>query len=460
MRCDAENDIQMQAMQTPWSFNLVAQAFAAATATDSDYLRRTWASQPGWQRQMEVRLRELGWAPNAASPPWVPWWGSYGQPAFLRLGVPFPTIQDVLFAAWAHALARASEKDSGDCRRVFGVTSQQRRAPRRRLRRHRVAVTRAEHRPRQRQGVSGGQGAEEGPASAVLRASTSAAAVAAAEQLPDADELRGGGGSSNCRGVGAAAGVPGGGQCGGERFTPVAAASSRRAAAAAARRRRGALRGAYRVHRRRCSPSRASRRRRAPPAPILATDGHHARPRPYCDRQTQTRRTAAKRRWRRLRRLQPWCRATLASKKAAATTDRASPSARCAAADDRNVEATGGSTGQPRRRLRLPESLRHCVGRRLHRRNRSRHGSRHGGCHDFRHGSRHGRHHGTSVAVMGDGRCRGMRRCRRRQRHENTRGPISGFMSSASARGGSCHGRLPTNRTIAPVGPKSGTLYT
>jgi len=65
-------DDHPQAMQTPWSFNLVAQAFAAATATDSDYLRRTWASQPGWQRQMEVRLRELGWAPNAASPPWVP----------------------------------------------------------------------------------------------------------------------------------------------------------------------------------------------------------------------------------------------------------------------------------------------------------------------------------------------------------------------------------------------------
>jgi len=37
----------------------------------------------------------------------VRWWGSYGHPAFLRLGVPFPTIQDVLFAAWAHALGKA-----------------------------------------------------------------------------------------------------------------------------------------------------------------------------------------------------------------------------------------------------------------------------------------------------------------------------------------------------------------
>ena len=112
---------------------------------------------------------------------------------------------------------------------------------------------------------------------------------------------------------------------------------------------------------------------------------------------------------------------------------------------------------------------------------------------------------------MGDGRWRGIRRCRRRQRHENTRGggeaksrnagfpascrrpghcdsderlrqrgdagptagPTSGYMGGAAARGGRCHGRLPTNRTIAtpnnpkhhapaaaPVAPKSGTLYT
>ena len=52
-------------------------------------------------------------------------------------------------------------------------------------------------------------------------------------------------------------------------------------------------------------------------------------------------------------------------------------------------------------------------------------------------------------------------------------GHTSGYMSGAAARGGRCHGRFPTNRTIAtpnnpkhhapaaaPVGPKSGTLYT
>ena len=38
----------------------------------------------------------------------VRWWGSYGQPAFLRLSLPCPTSQGVLFAAWAQALSKAS----------------------------------------------------------------------------------------------------------------------------------------------------------------------------------------------------------------------------------------------------------------------------------------------------------------------------------------------------------------
>jgi len=58
-------------MQTPGSCNSAAQASTAAAVAAGDYVRRTWASQPGWQRQPEGRLRELGWAPNAASPPWV-----------------------------------------------------------------------------------------------------------------------------------------------------------------------------------------------------------------------------------------------------------------------------------------------------------------------------------------------------------------------------------------------------
>jgi len=58
-------------MQTPGSCNSAGQASTAAAVAAGDYVRRTWASQPGWQRQPEGRLRELGWAPNAASPPWV-----------------------------------------------------------------------------------------------------------------------------------------------------------------------------------------------------------------------------------------------------------------------------------------------------------------------------------------------------------------------------------------------------
>jgi len=127
-------DDHPQTMQTPRSCNSAAQAFAAAVAADGDYLRRTWTSQPGRQRETEGRLRELGWAPNAESPPWVPyvyvhtggeatarraadvaqtvgvpvrWWKSYEQPAFVRLGVPSPASQDVLFSAWAQELGKA-----------------------------------------------------------------------------------------------------------------------------------------------------------------------------------------------------------------------------------------------------------------------------------------------------------------------------------------------------------------
>ena len=124
----------LKKMQTPWSCNSAAQAFAVAAAGDGDYLRRTWESQPGWKRQTEERLVALGWKPNGASPPWVPWvyvdtgseatarrasdvaqaagvpvrWcKSYGQPAFLRLGVRCPASQDVLFSAWAQELGKA-----------------------------------------------------------------------------------------------------------------------------------------------------------------------------------------------------------------------------------------------------------------------------------------------------------------------------------------------------------------
>lgn len=117
----------LKKMQTPWSCNSAAQAFAVAAAGDSEYLRRSWETLPGWKRQTEERLRALGWVPNAASPAWVPWvyvdaggeetarrasdvaqaagvpvrWcKSFGQPAFLRLGVRCPASQDVLFGAW------------------------------------------------------------------------------------------------------------------------------------------------------------------------------------------------------------------------------------------------------------------------------------------------------------------------------------------------------------------------
>eukprot|EP00168_Porphyra_purpurea_P016544 TRINITY_DN5392_c0_g1_i2.p2 TRINITY_DN5392_c0_g1~~TRINITY_DN5392_c0_g1_i2.p2 ORF type:complete len:364 (-),score=128.82 TRINITY_DN5392_c0_g1_i2:123-1127(-) len=63
----------LKKMQTPWSCNSAAQAFAVAAAGDGDYLARTWATLPGWKRLTEERLRALGWAPNAASPAWVPW---------------------------------------------------------------------------------------------------------------------------------------------------------------------------------------------------------------------------------------------------------------------------------------------------------------------------------------------------------------------------------------------------
>eukprot|EP00168_Porphyra_purpurea_P016545 TRINITY_DN5392_c0_g1_i5.p2 TRINITY_DN5392_c0_g1~~TRINITY_DN5392_c0_g1_i5.p2 ORF type:complete len:390 (-),score=148.97 TRINITY_DN5392_c0_g1_i5:177-1259(-) len=125
----------LKKMQTPWSCNSAAQAFAVAAAGDGDYLARTWATLPGWKRLTEERLRALGWAPNAASPAWVPWvyvdaggeatarraadvaqaagvpvrWcASFGQPAFLRLGVRCPASQDVLFGAWAAAFGKAA----------------------------------------------------------------------------------------------------------------------------------------------------------------------------------------------------------------------------------------------------------------------------------------------------------------------------------------------------------------
>ncbi|GAB0493845.1 hypothetical protein MMPV_005131 [Pyropia vietnamensis] len=120
----------LKKMQTPWSCNSAAQAFAVAAASDDGYLRRSWETLPGWKTETEGHLRSLGWTPNAASPAWVPWvyvdtgseatarratdvaqaagvpvrWcASYGQPAHLRLGVRCPASQSVLFGAWRKA---------------------------------------------------------------------------------------------------------------------------------------------------------------------------------------------------------------------------------------------------------------------------------------------------------------------------------------------------------------------
>lgn len=129
----------LKKMQTPWSCNSAAQAFAVAAAGDEAYLRRSWETLPGWKKATEERLRVLGWAPNANSPAWVPWvyvdvggeatarrasdvaqaagvpvrWcKSFGQPAFLRLGVRCPASQDVLFGAWGKAFGGGKKEEA------------------------------------------------------------------------------------------------------------------------------------------------------------------------------------------------------------------------------------------------------------------------------------------------------------------------------------------------------------
>jgi len=115
-------------LQTPWSCNNLAQAFCAAAARDEDYMKRTWATLPGWKGRQEELLTKLGWEVNKNSPLWVPWvfvdcgspqaaelatnvaqeagcpvrWcASFGAPQHLRLGIRDPKHQDVLYAAWA-----------------------------------------------------------------------------------------------------------------------------------------------------------------------------------------------------------------------------------------------------------------------------------------------------------------------------------------------------------------------
>lgn len=118
-------------LQTPWSCNILAQAFGVAAANDTAYLEETWKSIPEWRRMTDSYFNELGWKIGPA-PEWVPWLfvmcpseqiaaqaskiatsvgcpiracASYGLPNYIRVAVRQPEFQTILFGAWRKAFA-------------------------------------------------------------------------------------------------------------------------------------------------------------------------------------------------------------------------------------------------------------------------------------------------------------------------------------------------------------------
>lgn len=114
-------------LQTPWSCNILAQAFGAQAARDMAYLEKTWRYLREWQVPTVASIKELGWSVNTDILEWVPWvfvkcpsvevaiaavqvahsagcpvrhGASYGLPQYIRVAVRQPEYQQLLFGAW------------------------------------------------------------------------------------------------------------------------------------------------------------------------------------------------------------------------------------------------------------------------------------------------------------------------------------------------------------------------
>jgi histidinol-phosphate/aromatic aminotransferase/cobyric acid decarboxylase-like protein len=114
-------------LQVPWSVNGLAQSFMIAAIHDLAYFEEMWRITPIWKRMTSDLVNEVGFKANEASPLWVPfvyvdcrseeiaeradhvafeagypvrWCKSFGQPAFVRLGVRLPRHAQGLAAAW------------------------------------------------------------------------------------------------------------------------------------------------------------------------------------------------------------------------------------------------------------------------------------------------------------------------------------------------------------------------
>lgn len=116
---------EMKRLQTPWSCNSMAQAFAIGAATDQEYMEETWRSIRQWRAITMKNVLSLGWKEAICSGEWVPWvlvqcpskevasrasktafsvgcpvrhCASYGLPDHVRIAVRQPEYQEVLFS--------------------------------------------------------------------------------------------------------------------------------------------------------------------------------------------------------------------------------------------------------------------------------------------------------------------------------------------------------------------------
>lgn len=126
--CAGEELIKsLKKIQTPWSCNSIAQAFAVEAVEDRSYLCNTWKNVPLWREMTAGQIQNLGWQVMHKSCDWVPWLlvkcpskevaakacksalsvgcpvrycASYGLPQYIRIAVRQPKYQEVLFSEW------------------------------------------------------------------------------------------------------------------------------------------------------------------------------------------------------------------------------------------------------------------------------------------------------------------------------------------------------------------------